>query len=117
MNVISQVDLTFLSLTICMMCSIIASGDMITQNATQLLTLKPLPSNSTAQDSSISCLGSCMHAGVCTGVNISTLIPGYVRRRGLDGFQGKFGDCQDNLCLVLHTHLHQDIEIWVFKSQ
>lgn len=62
------------------MCSIIASCEVITLKPTRLLTLKLLLSNNTAQNSSISCLGSCMHAGVCTSVNVSALIPG-VRKK------------------------------------
>lgn len=79
------------------MCTFIASGEMMAQRATQLLTLKPLLSNNIAQNSSIACLGSCLYAGVCTSVNVSALIPWYVRRCGLDRLQGKFGGCQDDL--------------------
>ena len=61
----------------------------------RLLALKRLLSNNTAQNSSISCLGSCMHAGVCASVNVSALIPGCVRRCRLD-VQWKFGDSQDD---------------------
>lgn len=68
------------------MCTFIASCEMMAQRAT----LKPLLSNNSAQNSSIACLGSCLHAGVCTSVNVSALIPRYVRRCGLDRFQGKF---------------------------
>lgn len=111
MNVFSQVGVTSAISYVYDMCSVLASCEMIAQRATRLLALKPLLSNNIAQDSSIACLGSCLHAGVCTSVNISAQMPWHVRRCGLGRFQGKFGGCRDDLGLVLYTLLHREIEM------